>query len=309
MGPNSARTCYDSLACNGEGNNRIAEIFENEYDGIMYEAGLYTLTKYDEASGKAVNTGIIVAYGFSLNSAEHYKSGSWPSVGLVLFDEFIAMKGVYLVDEFVIFMNMLSTIIRQRDDVDIWMCGNTISKHCPYFREMGLNHILESKPGDIDVYEYSNGLRVVTCYSDTASKKRKSDIYFAFDNPKLRMITDGSWQLDIYPHAPCKWVPKDEVFRFFIRFEDALFQADVVNKDGNPFLFIHEKTGEIKDPENDFVYQQEWSCRTNVRRNILRPTLPVEKRIAMLFRQDKVFYQDNTVGDMIHGYLEWCKTA
>ena len=56
----------------------------------------------------------------------------------ILFDEFIT-KGMYLTDEFMAFMNTLSTIIRQRDNVKIFMCGNTVNKFNPYFEEMGLN--------------------------------------------------------------------------------------------------------------------------------------------------------------------------
>ena len=36
------------------------------------------------------------------------------------------------------FMNVLSTIIRDRENIKIFMLGNTVNKYCPYFDEMGL---------------------------------------------------------------------------------------------------------------------------------------------------------------------------
>ena len=58
----------------------------------------------------------------------------------ILFDEFIT-RSMYLPDEFVIFTNVLSTIIRDRNNVKIFMCGNTVNKYCPYYKEMGLNNV------------------------------------------------------------------------------------------------------------------------------------------------------------------------
>lgn len=308
-GPNSAKTMYDSLMYNGDGKNRIREIFP-DYDGVEYYAGRYYLTKYDEKDGKTRrDPERCICYAFSLSNTEHYKSGSYPTVGVILFDEFIATR-TYLPDEFILFQNLLSTIIRTRDDVVIYMCGNTINRYNPYFKEMGLYKAKDMKPGDIDVYEYgTSGLRVAVQFSDTPAKKKASDIYFAFENPKLKMITEGSWQLDIYPHAPRKWTPKDIVFIFFIEWDDELFQAEVICLDGIRFLFIHRKTTPLRDEDHDLIYSERWDPRPNHRRRITRPTLTIEKKIADLFITDKVYYQDNEVGDTIAAYLDWSRSS
>ena len=34
--------------------------------------------------------------------------------------------------------------------------------------------------------------------------------------------------------------------------------------------------------------------------------LPVEKHIAEYYKSDKVFYQDNEVGEIVRNYLLWC---
>ena len=58
-------------------------------------------------------------YAFALSELEHDKSTAYPNVTTVLFDEFLSRKS-YLPDEFVLFMNTLSTIIRERDNVKIY---------------------------------------------------------------------------------------------------------------------------------------------------------------------------------------------
>ena len=58
------------------------------------------------------------------------------------------------------------------------MLGNTVNRYCPYFKEMGLAHIKEMKPGDIDLYRYGDSeLTVAVEY--TTPKKNSPDEYFA----------------------------------------------------------------------------------------------------------------------------------
>ena len=307
-GAQSARTVYDSLIHNGEGINVIEELTGGSYTGVQYYSGIYYLT-YQDDKGETKRSEEIIARGFALNIAEHYKSGAYPNVKTILFDEFIATR-IYLADEFIAFQNVLSTIIRQRNDVEIFMAGNTINRYNPYFTEMGLYKAKTMKQGDLDTYTYGDsGLTVAVQFTDTPVRKKKSDVYFAFNNPKLAMITKGDWQLDIYPHCPKHYRPKDVIFVFLIIFDRETLQAEIVQSEDDIFIFIHRKTTDLKKPDEDLIYSQEYDVRLNHRRNILKPVLDVEKKIAWFFRAEKVFYQDNEVGDLVANYLAWCRTA
>ena len=135
---------------------------------------------------------------------EHDKSTSYPDVTTVIFDEFLTRQS-YLPDEFILFQNVLSTIIRGRRDVTIFMLGNTVNKWSPYFAEMGLKHVKEMEVGSIDVYTYGDSeLTVAVEFTGSRHSSKASDVYFAFDNPRLNMITgsEGSWEMAIYPHCP-----------------------------------------------------------------------------------------------------------
>lgn len=305
-GAQSARNIYDTLIHNGEGKNVIEELTGGSYTGVEYYSGIYYLT-YVNDKGKAVRSDEIIARAFSVVNAQHYKGSSYPLINTVLFDEFIAER-IYLADEFISFEGVLSTIIRQRDNVEIFMCGNTINRYNPYFTEMGLYKAKNMKPGDMDVYEYGDsGLIVAVQFTDTPAKKKKSDVYFAFNNPKLKMITTGDWQLDIYPHCPKHYRPADVVFVFMIIFNEEMLQAEIVQAEDDIFIFIHRKTTDLKKPDTDLIYSQEYDVRLNHRRNLLKPVYDVEKKIALLFRLEKVFYQDNEVGDTVANYLAWCR--
>jgi hypothetical protein len=302
-----SRTMFDAIVSNGV----IKRLSKGKYTKIIYKSMSWYMAYYDEELDKDILDSQPFAYAFSISAVEHDKSTAYPNIDTVLFDEFITRKG-YLVDEFVGFMNVLSTIIRDRDDVKIFMCGNTVNQYCIYFTEMGLTHVKSMKQGDIDVYDYGDsGLRVAVEYADKKNNGKKSDVYFAFNNPKLKMITNGVWELDIYPHCPIKFEPKDIKFIYFIIFDRDILQCEIVKKKPNNektqvFTFIHRKTTPIKDENKDLVYSTEYNSRPNYRRKITKPMTDIEKFILSFYANEKVFYQDNEVGDIIYNYIKWC---
>ena len=290
-------------------NNEVEKISKGKYKGITYFSGRFYFCNYDENGKTVYNIDTdCFAYVFALSENEHNKSISYPKITTIMFDEFLT-KHVYLNDEFVLFMNTVSTIVRQRTNVKIFMLGNTVNRYCPYFEEMGLVHIKEMQQGTIDIYTYGNSeLKVAVEYCSSMQNKKKNNFYFAFDNPKLNMITSGAWELDIYPHLPEKYKPQQIVFTYFILFNGLTFQCEIVtDKHGEMFTFIHEKTTPLKDTENDLIYTLEFCHKMNYNRNVYKPINKLQERVLWFFKTDRVFYQNNSVGDTISNYLKICK--
>lgn len=291
-------------------NNEIAKLSDNEWNTIYYFSGRWYLAKNED--GEVVKKDEKpLAYGFAISSGEHDKSTSYPDITTILFDEFIT-RSTYINDEFVLFMNILSTIIRMRDNVIIFMLANTVSKYCPYFQEMGISHIKEMKPGTIDVYQYGESeLKVAVEFTANVNKNKPSNIYFAFDNPKLSMITGHGniWEIAIYPHKPCKFKPENIAFIFFIIFNGDILQCEIVTIDNSVFIYIHKKTSDLQNPDKDLIFSPDFDNRPNWRRKITSPSLPIEQKIYNIFKQDKVFYQNNEIGEIVRNYLIWCKSS
>lgn len=300
-----ANTMFDALIENGV----VHKLSKGKWNSIIYQSHRWYLCKRDLINPKNV---VIdeepFAYAFALSSDEHYKSSSYPKIRTILFDEFLT-RGTYLPDEFIKFTSILSTIIRLRDDVTIFMCGNTVNQYSPYFAEMGLTNIKNMTRGKIDLYSYGDsGLTVAVEFSDFPTKEKKSNVYFAFNNPKLEMIKSGAWEMDIYPHLPVKYKPKDIEYMYFIVFDNQTLQCEIINIDDMSFTYIHRKTTEIKDNDGYYmVYSQETNPKPNYRKKITKPVYPIEKTIVSYFIKDKVFYQDNEIGELVRNYLEWCR--
>lgn len=285
----------------------LEKLSGGKFTAIFYRTGRFYLCTYNDKGKPIYNEEDIIGYAFSLSENEHNKANSYPRVTNIIFDEFLTNK-IYLPDEFILFMNTVSTIVRQRTNVKIYMLGNTVNKYCPYFKEMGLTNILSMKQGSIDLYTYGDSkLKVAVEYADSKKKFKKNNFYFAFNNPKLKMITGGAWELNIYPHAPVKWLPKNIIFTYFIDFNDNIYQCEIINKDTNVFTYIHEKTTPIKNPDKDIIYTLDYNPKINYNVNILKPLTEYQNKITWFYTHDRVYYQDNNVGDAINNYLKICK--
>lgn len=287
----------------------IYEMTEGEFDSITYWNTRWYLSTHDER-GKAIKAETPFMYGFSLSTMEHDKSASFPDVTTILFDEFLTRSG-YLPDEFVLFMNTLSTIIRHRDNVEIFMLGNTVNKSCPYFTEMGLTHVPNMKQGSIELYSYGESdLKVAVEYCASAAKGggKPSDKYFAFNNPKLQMITTGTWEFSLYPHAPCKIRPKDVRYSFYVEFEESLLQLDVCVTDIGSFIYVHRKTTPVKDMKTDICFSPILHGEGGSYRKLTRAAHISKgfQKIVDMLRMERVFFQDNEVGEVFRNYLQWC---
>lgn len=295
---------FEALAANGV----ITAVTKNAWTDVYYWGGRWYMCRYDD-NGKMERFEKPFAYAFPLTATEHDKSTAYPRIETIIFDEFLT-RNMYLPDEFVTYMNTLSTIIRDRDNVKIFMLGNTVNQYSPYFSEMGLENIKNMQQGDIDLYTYGDsGLTVAVEFSDSPNRK-KSNKYFAFNNPRLQMITGvgNVWEIDIYPHCPKKYRPCDVLYTYFIQFNGDLLQCEIIMSGRDFFTFIHKKSTELQIRPNDIIYTPDYNTSPNFFRRITRPTCDIQRQILKQFEQGTVYYQNNSVGEIVRNYINWCKT-
>lgn len=291
-------------------NGVIERLSKGDWNTMHYGSGrFHTKMVYpDELDEDPIRSTEPCGFAFDINGMEHYKSISFPKVTTIIFDEFLSRQG-YLPNEFQLLMNAISTIVRQRTNVKIIMLGNTVNRFCPYFTEMGLAHVKDQKQGTIDLYKYGDtGLQVVVeyCASTKKSGGKSSDVYFAFDNPQLQMITTGAWEIAVYPMLPEKYRPKDVQFEVFFHFDEQYLHGELIAREDGYFMFIHPKTTEIKNPDKDIVYCDHPDHRWNWKMCLTKQSDKLSSMIMKMFRENRVFYANNETGEIIRNYLIWC---
>ena len=293
----------ENLFANHAVNGFIEKVTDGKFNEVFYMGNKWFLSYYDKEKGKRFPDDVPFCYGFSLSAQEHEKSSSYPRVKTIVFDEFLTRQ-YYLPDEFMLFMNLLSTIIRQRDDVKVFMLGNTVNKYCPYFTEMGLKQVPIMEQGTIDIYKFGEGGAVVAVeYCSSIVKDKASNKYFCFNNQNLQMITGGKWELAVYPHLPTKYKPKDVLFTYYIKFNDVTLQGNIIQVGNENFTYIHMKTTPIKEEDTALIYSLEMNGKPNYKRRLMSSATYLEQQVARYFAIDKVFYQDNEIGEIVRNYL------
>ena len=281
-----------------------------DWNGIEYRTNAWTLVRREpDKIGNLVTVAKDskpFCRSYAVSTVETTKGVDHGPVWSVCFDEFIT-RTYYLQNEFVMFQNLLSSIIRDRGDVNIFLLANTVSKYCPYWREMGLYRIAQQEQGTIDVYQMGKtGSQIAVEYcAETGGKKSVSE-YFAFDNPQLSMITTGAWEIASYRHAPPQMSEHRIHLSFFIDFDGQIIQGDLISYTHGPIIFFHPKTTPIKDPEKSIIYAQDHTDGNPLHQIYASVQMCRAQTIIYdLMRMQKTFFADNETGEAV---AAWMKT-
>ena len=114
--------------------------FENINNYFSDIADIYPNHEFEVRNGCFYIDGAIAGYYMALSKSQQQKSNSYPQVKRIVFDEFIIDKGriTYLKNEVEVFLDIIETIARTRDDVRVLMISNAISSINPYFLHFGI---------------------------------------------------------------------------------------------------------------------------------------------------------------------------
>ena len=282
----------------------IIALSNGEYNGVAYRAKEFHLVYIDE-DGKVVKkdpTAFCVTA--SINTAEHTKGQDRGEIHTILFDEF-ATRQAYLPNEFILYCNLLSSLIRNRDNAVIYMLANTVNRYCPYFEEMGLSNVQKQAQGTIDVYSYKNkDLTVAVEYCDPVKATDKvASKYFAFENSQLEMITSGAWELQMYPRPPYKITDYMIKKVFYIEFGGELLKGEIIANSPDLFIFIHPQTKDIEIGEKEVLYTSGFTTSSLHCRFLNDCPTELHKLIKSLISKKAVCFSSNEVGEVFRNWL------
>ncbi len=312
----SVRTTYMRMLFNGIRKTGELRKWLNQlgYDDIDFYSGAFWPMFITE-NGKLERIREPIGYTMAINTWETAKGGSVPDATTIIFDEFLTRK-YYLPNEPILFENLVSSIVRDRNNVRVIMLANTVSWDSPYFSEWGIGHIRGQKQGTYQVYQSNEGGRkIVVCYTEHRGAKQ-SDIYFNFDNPRSRMIIEGSWETAMYPRIPddlTGWTKGEPCYiqsasGVSIKIEPAS------TPDGMPVLLCWECGRPLLNSEYPYVdprykdriiYTDYFVPCANVRMAITKHTDKYSLFLLNCFKQGRVFYANNTVGENVRNYLKY----
>lgn len=287
---------------------KIPKLSNGRFNDVFYRGKRFYLCKYEDNEMIEMEQEPFMIV-LALNVQDDTKSVfNDNDVNMIWFEEFMTRER-YLTDEFLKFQALISTVVRLRDDVIIVMTANTVNRFCPYFNEMGLYKVRDQKQGTIDIYEYGeSGLRVGVEYTAEMvknGKKKPSNVYFAFDNPRLEMVKSGSWEIASYPHIDFSTRFDDVIVDdIWVDMHNNLLQGDIRYNEGRCLLyamFWKPSCSEIKLRDTTIIYTDDVPTNNHYRYYFDGDLGAI---IINLLSRQKVFYSDNEAGEIMNNFLK-----
>lgn len=283
----------------------ISERTSGKWTGIYYRSHQFFLARYKD--GKMIlKDDKPFCRAYAVNTAETTKGQDSGVVRYILFDEFIT-RSFYITNEFLLFQNLLSSIIRNRSGVTIYMIANTVSKYCPYFKEMGLDRVPKQKQGTIDLYTMGKtNTKIAVEYCSKSEVSEKVAEYYCFDNPELQMITTGSWEISLYRHIPKGLSAADPEFEFYVVFDGNILRGAIYIYEDSPLITFTSKTTPIKKYDEQLVYSDIINDPNPLHQtNLSYDGTAAHKLILSLLKQHKTYFGTNEDGENISNWLKW----
>ena len=282
----------------------VEKLTAGRYNSLEYRARNWRYTKVDPDTNEVLERSDSVMYCLDLDHNEVYKSSyNAPYGDLIIFDEFISRR--YAQNEFVIFCDLVKTIIRERQSPIVVMLANTTDRYNTYFQELGIQeNILGCRIGDSFRVEVGHGTSIFCELVGTKNleRARQNKLFFGFKNPRLASITGGDWAIDSYPHIWGKEPVTKYISRYLI-YNGATVQLELVS---NSRLGLHVRAHKAnKVPEGLINYQLEEVTSKYQRYKFGHDNL--DKKIWQLYARNKWYYSTNEIGNILSSYVYQAK--
>lgn len=234
----------------------------------------------------------------------------------IILDEAVSKAGLYIKNEWDVFQNVISSLVRDRWEYDtkIWLLGNPLSKwDNPYFRNMGITKALLEKP-NITKIEYPQekkapGRPLSTVFAYIGLKPGEVDqnrqalynTFFAFPNSTGRSITDGIWEMDECARIDADTLEDSTRTRtVYAAFEEEKLQIDIMRHDntGRYYLYI-SPTEHILPGAYYMILGTSLDRFAIVGRDARHP---IARLVSFIEDTGQVYYADNMTADAWHGF-------
>ena len=247
---------FDTIV-NYENGKYIEKLTKGRYNTVRYYQKKFYYQLVDE-NGKEMeraSTPFCVALSaddcYALCSKYEAPRGDW-----IILDECFNDKNTP--DEFIRFIHLHKTIVRERMSDKIFILGNVLDINNIWYRQLTIhNEVRRLKYGQSKVVHTPEGMPIYVAFMENKmpeKRKRFNKIHYGFDNPQINAITgNGSgWNVKQYP-LTCMLEERELVQRgIYFNYHDDLYMEGefIKTKCGfffslHPALYMSAKNGDI----------------------------------------------------------------
>ena len=235
----------------------------------------------------------------------------------IILDEALSKAGQYLNDEWGVFQNVISSLVRDRwqFDTKIWLLANPISKWTnPYFQNMGITKALLEKPGitEIKYPDDKGGTAMTSVFAYIGltvgeidpNREALYNTFFAFQNSKgkSKSITHGYWEMDDSARLPAGVYQESTKNRtVYCIFGEEKLAIDIMRYDyQNKYYLMIYPTAKIRDKTYYLILGTSLDKYAIVGSD---DSHPIAQLIMRIYNTGQVYYSDDSTADAFHGFL------
>lgn len=306
IAPKNTKSMMDVII----GSGYIPKLTDGRWNSAFYYRRYWYYCNYDETGAMTEKGSEPICFMADVSEYNTYKSG-WASqcADYLIYDEFV--NPAYLPDEFIQFLQLVSTIGRERYSPVIWLISNNTDKESPFFYEMECNEIvryLDKNCGQL--YKTKKGTQ---CYiewyaPEVANKKSKkvleklTTLFYGFQNKKLGSITGEDWAIE-----PAQRIPKyfetecEFVWRnVYIYFHERYVTLDLVVHPVMGVCLLARWATKVYDDSMILTCENRFDPRYHYGLGSKRMSAIITK----CFAENRVYYASNDVKAFLTTYLE-----
>lgn len=282
-----------------------------KYNGSHYYQRKFYLVKKDK-DGKIVNKSKPLLFTYCLSTWESEKGQDLSEEGkyecaTVVYDEFLS-RDREISDEHVVFLNVLSSIIRTRDNVEIWCLANTVSKTSSLCDMIGVN-LDKLEQGNIYRLTHNNTTTIAIEYCAQSNvTSAVNDKYFNFDTKQADVIRSGGWELSehlLLSHNMTK--SSTFITRLYVVTKIAYLDLSFyLSKNKVLFCGITRASRETVDNCRDYCViiedVMEFYLKPNVSHDLINNKI-YNKLFIDCYNKGALYFQSDTVADYLRSFL------
>lgn len=297
-------------------NKYIEKITDGVYNSVYYNSRKWYLCYADDSGIVSIDSKYFCRM-VSIDEAGNLKSSfNEPRGDLILFDEFIPINPrLCRMNEFVEFVDLISTIFRMRESGKIIMLANVIDKYNQYFHDLEIfETISEMQTGDKTSFRTDRGTKIyieIIGTPQTYKKKKRKwvKLFAGFGKKELSAITgEATWSVKNYQHIPIEEREENtsEILfnKVYISHNSKMLRLDIVNNVSLGIcIYCHWASKTYND---SIILSKDNINDSRIIYGIGTTDMNIYKFILNMLKKHKIYFASNDCGCLFEKYMNVC---
>lgn len=208
-------------------------------------------------------------------------------------------------EEFVHFVHLHKTIVRDRMSDKIIILGNNLDINNIWYRQLMIhNEVRRMHKGQSKIVKTPQGMPIFVHFMENRMPEKRrifNNAHYGFDNPQLNAITGyGNWNVKMYPQT-CMLRDRETLCRgiYFSYHDDLYLEAAYIDSYSGIYLEIHP-ANRSSAIDGDLMFTLTFPTEDN---QLYFGNDKISKKILKMIVNKRVTFSDNETGDLFQKFI------